>query len=505
MGNAVARVNGDAYKILGTLGEGGHATVYEVLSHGDKRHLALKWVRGVRDAAQLERLQREIAVHRRLAHAHVLPLVDAEVRDCGADGADDGGGVSYRSNRSNRSSGGGAGAGAKEVLMLFPICAHGSLETLLQDAFEKGARHVHDEGFAHRDVTPANILLSSANPVTPVLTGFNALAPLRIWVRSAAEHAALCAEAAQRGSAAYRPPELWAGSSSSSFALDAVVLDGRTDVWQLGCTLYAMAFGPRSPFESARDGVQPLAIRAGRVRFPAHKTAAAGAPPPSCVGDERFSPAFTAFIKWLLIPDAARRPTLAEVRAQLEQLRAGGGASATTAVLSTWSIGSSLSLSLGGGAGGESDSTGPEGSGSPPPTQVLSFSKLASAEWASFAACEKTSRPGSPALSAHSSEDWGEFAAFARSSSTSALSGGTVVWSTDSAVMAVGAPAMAPPGDGRRRQRSRRHSIGATVAPSRQSAASLLAGSRRELELRRALSTRGRLLLTQALDSRASQ
>lgn len=140
MGNAVARVNGDAYTILGTLGEGGFATVYEVLRRRDKRHLALKWVRGVRDSAQLARLEQEIRVHRSVAHAHVLPLVDAEVRECSTHGsASDAGGVSYVSNHSNNSSSHTTHAGAQEVLMLFPICAHGSLHTLLQDAFQKGA------------------------------------------------------------------------------------------------------------------------------------------------------------------------------------------------------------------------------------------------------------------------------------------------------------------------------------------------------------------------------
>lgn len=368
-------------------------------------------------------------------------------------------------------------------------------------------QELHDRGFAHRDVRPGTILLSSANPVTPVLTGFHALAPLRCLVQTTAEHHAVCDDAAAYSAAAYRPPELWTGHTLPPNA----VIDGRTDVWQLGCTLYAMAFGPLSPFEYANDSVgQRRAIQNGTVRFPPHKIATS---PPSCLGDERFSPTFTAFVKWLLVPDSASRPTLADVRDQLQQLRSGVS-------VSTWSVSSSttspsLRLSIG---DSDSDTMEPECVLLPlaPATQVLSFSKLASAEWASFAACEKQSRPASPValLSVgDSSEDWGEFAAFERSSSTSALSTNTVVWSTDSATPAV---ALATPcgeekdGDGRQRRQqqcSRRHSIGATVAPPlrQQGAASLLTTSRRrELELRRALSTRGRLLLTEALDSRTS-
>lgn len=325
-----------------------------------------------------------------------------------------------------------------------------------------------------------------------MLTDFGSIAPLSIRLRSAAEHAALCEEAAALSSAPFRPPELWAANGYTPGA----VIDGRTDVWQLGCTLYAMAFGPYSPFESARDGVQQLAILNGNVRFPPQKAA-----PPSCFGDERFSPTFISFIKWMLIPDIVSRPTLDEVRQQLAQIRAGDYASAVAA-MSMRSITSSLSFSS------DHDMTGPPTVPvvlPPPPTQMLPFSKLASEEWADFAAYEKEpSRDGS-SLSLHSSEDWGEFTGFEGSNSTSELSVGTVVWSTDS-------PGAAPRRADARvngqlhatsRQSSRRHSIGATVAPS--AGVRLVAGNRREEELRRALSTRGRLLLSQALDSRASQ
>lgn len=45
-------------------------------------------------------------------------------------------------------------------------------------------------------------------------------------------------------SAPYRPPEL-------TSVQPGAVIDERVDVWALGCTLYAMAFG-HSPFESPR-------------------------------------------------------------------------------------------------------------------------------------------------------------------------------------------------------------------------------------------------------------
>lgn len=140
MGNSVARVNGASYKILGTLGEGGSSTVYEV-RRADKCHLALKWVRGVRDADALERLLLEIQVHKHMQHANILPLVESEVRVGdedkpvvnGSSGGDRGGGSNDGRMRLDMGQ-----QRAKEVLMLFPICTHGSLQTMLEDAFQKG-------------------------------------------------------------------------------------------------------------------------------------------------------------------------------------------------------------------------------------------------------------------------------------------------------------------------------------------------------------------------------
>lgn len=136
MGNSVARVNGTAYKILGTLGEGGSATVYEVHRRSDKRHFALKWVRGVREADVLERLLLEIQVHRRLRHANILPLVDAEVRECEVEEPPSS--SQSASHHDRVAAAPGATQRAKEVLVVVPICAHGSLQTLLNDASQKG-------------------------------------------------------------------------------------------------------------------------------------------------------------------------------------------------------------------------------------------------------------------------------------------------------------------------------------------------------------------------------
>lgn len=318
-----------------------------------------------------------------------------------------------------------------------------------------------------------------------MLMDFGSIAPISIPIRNALEHSALCEEAEQFSSAPYRPPELWANGYVPNS-----VIDGRADVWQLGCILYAMAFGPYSPFENAKEGVLYLAIMNGNVRFP-HKSSS-----------KSFSDTFTSLIKWMLIPDIESRPTLDEVTQQLHLIRAGGYEdTAVTAPIISRRTSSRIR---------QSSHRVPVTQ--PPPTQILSFSRLSSQEWADFAAFEKDSRADSPPMSMNSSEDWGEFTGFERSNSTSVLST-SIVWSTDSSATQ---QQPIPPSTASRRQSSRRHSIGAPIVRTRRSASSMSAsyktsaggdgggGDPQQYELRRALSTRGRLLLSEALDGRVS-
>ncbi|POM66372.1 NAK/MPSK protein kinase [Phytophthora palmivora] len=294
MGNSVARVNGKLYEVLGELGEGGFAHVYEVKRDG--RHFALKWTRGVTEGEELERVVLEIQVQRQLQHVHVLALEAAEVRRC-LDGE-------------------------KEALMLFPLATRGSLQTLLEQTASTGTAAfneveclhffaklvdavaaLHELGFAHRDVKPGNVLLSDKDPMEPLLMDFGSVAPLEMQARGRMESRKLWEDAARYSSAPYRAPELWEDG-------DNMLVDGRTDVWSLGCVLYAMAFGPFSPFEHPRDGVQHLAIVNGYVEFP-HDNRHFG---------QVFSATFTALIKWILTPDVAERPKLDGVRLCMNQL-----------------------------------------------------------------------------------------------------------------------------------------------------------------------------------------
>jgi serine/threonine kinase 16 len=295
MGNAV-RVNGALYELVRPLTEGGFARVYEVRRDG--RRFALKWTRGVADGEQLQRLQLEIQVMRQLQVVrNVLPLEAAELRR--------------------------SADGQKEALLLFPLVESGSLQERLEQTAKRGVAAfteraclglflqlldavaaLHALGFAHRDLKPGNVLLRDGEQTEPLLMDFGSVAPLLVQVRGQMDARKLWEDAATYSSAPYRAPELWSGGEMTE------LVDGRADVWSLGCVLYAMAFGPYSPFEHPRDGVQRLAIVNGYVSFP-HGNMRCG---------QVFSATFTALIRWILTPEVAERPTLDGVRTCVNQL-----------------------------------------------------------------------------------------------------------------------------------------------------------------------------------------
>ncbi|CAN0317114.1 unnamed protein product, partial [Laminaria digitata] len=104
-------------------------------------------------------------------------------------------------------------------------------------------------------------------------------------------------------SAPYRPPEL-------TSVQPGAVIDDRVDVWALGCTLYAMAFG-HSPFESPREGVLKLAILNGKFTFPRGRRGPLGA---------EYSTGFCDLISWMLDANPASRPRCPKVIQRVQDL-----------------------------------------------------------------------------------------------------------------------------------------------------------------------------------------
>ena len=160
--------------------------------------------------------------------------------------------------------------------------------------------HQHSPPWAHRDIKPANVLLGPGD--LPVLMDFGSTAIARKKINTRQEALLLQEDAAQNCSMPYRAPELFDVPSSCD-------IDERTDVWSLGCTLYALLFG-YSPFECEFDA-------AGRARVVECSALRVLNPPPWPPAASR-APHAVALIKACLMQQAAERPFVADVVARVD-------------------------------------------------------------------------------------------------------------------------------------------------------------------------------------------
>lgn len=203
------------------------AIVYLAEDVRHRRKVALKVLRPeVGRELGGERFLREIEIAARLSHPRIVPLIDSGV----ADG------------------------------LLFYAMPHIDGESLrerldrekqlpVQDALEIARQaaaaiaHAHDHGVVHRDIKPSNILLIDGEAL---ISDFGIARAV-----SAAGGTRFTETGVAVGTAAYMSPEQASGDSE---------VDGRTDVYGLGCVLYEMLAG-EVPF----TGVTVQAITARKL------------------------------------------------------------------------------------------------------------------------------------------------------------------------------------------------------------------------------------------------
>ncbi|KAJ1839592.1 Serine/threonine-protein kinase env7 [Coemansia sp. RSA 2703] len=146
-------------------------------------------------------------------------------------------------------------------------------------------------GYVHGDVKLANVMLTSTN--TPVLLDLGSIRAAHQTAQT--RHQALCIQdtAAEHCTMAYRAPELFDVQRGAT-------LDARTDVWALGCLLYALAFG-QSPFELSQDSQgASVALAAVNANYRVPE-------------DSPYSDKITRLIAYMLEPDPLLRPFVADV------------------------------------------------------------------------------------------------------------------------------------------------------------------------------------------------
>jgi len=211
----------DRYTIERELGRGGMASVYlaEDLKH--HRPVAIKVLDPeLARALGSERFPREVEITAKLTHPHILPLLDS-------------GSVQGQTARPSD----------RPAAFLYYVMPYVEGETLrdrmnregqlpLDDALQitrevAGAlSYAHSHGVIHRDIKPENILLSAGEAVVADFGIARAI--------TAAGGSHLTETGISVGTPAYMSPEQ---------ATAEPKLDGRSDIYSLGCVLYEMLAG----------------------------------------------------------------------------------------------------------------------------------------------------------------------------------------------------------------------------------------------------------------------
>jgi serine/threonine-protein kinase len=220
----------DRYRITGKLGEGGMAVVYLADDLRHHRRVAIKVLRSELAASLgAERFLREIETTAQLTHPNILPLLDS---------GEDAGALYYVMPFVE-------GESLRERLereKQLPV--DDALQIARETADALGYAHRH--GVIHRDVKPENILLESGHAVVADFGIARAV--------SAAGGTRLTETGLSVGTPAYMSPEQAAGGEA---------LDGRSDIYSLGCVLYEMLGG-----ETPYTGTTPRSLMAKKLSEP---------------------------------------------------------------------------------------------------------------------------------------------------------------------------------------------------------------------------------------------
>jgi serine/threonine-protein kinase len=220
----------DRYRLERELGHGGMATVFLAHDYRHDRPVAVKVLRPEL-AATLgpERFQREIRTTARLQHPHILPVLDS-------------------------------GEAAGQLWYTMPYVEGESLRNRLrrehqlpiEDALQitrevaDALDYAHAEGIVHRDIKPENILLSRGHAL---VADFGIARAIQAACGEQLTEAGMVV-----GTPAYMSPEQ---------CLADPALDGRSDLYSLGCVLYEMLTG-----EALYTGPSAQAVVAKRLREP---------------------------------------------------------------------------------------------------------------------------------------------------------------------------------------------------------------------------------------------
>ncbi|MGW6730614.1 serine/threonine-protein kinase [Nocardia sp. NPDC055029] len=197
------------YRIVRQLGAGGMGAVYLARQPQLARSVALKVLTGEDDAESRARFLREAELAARLQHPNVVSVIDRGVSD----------GQLWIAMQFV------SGSDASEVARR-GLSAERAVHIVTEAA--RGLDAAHAAGLLHRDVKPANILVSvrDGEPDRVLVTDFGI-------ARAVEQSTALTAEGTILATFAYAAPE----------QLEGGAIDHRADVYALGATLFHLLTG----------------------------------------------------------------------------------------------------------------------------------------------------------------------------------------------------------------------------------------------------------------------
>ncbi|KAL3271013.1 hypothetical protein HHI36_021514 [Cryptolaemus montrouzieri] len=292
----VININGVRYIVKEHLGEGGFSTVDLVENASSRKLYALKRIKCHSVEDQKIAMQ-EINYYKKIKHPNIIVLIDSSFK----------GSADIVVNATS------------EAFLVLPYFSLGTLhDYLIVRSFAKnyldikeiyklfseicqGIKYLHNfspEALAHRDLKSANVCLSQG--MVPVIMDLGSCAPAKVQVCGAQDAQKLQDLAAERCSMTYRAPELFHVESYC-------VIDQRTDIWSLGCVMYALCYF-KSPFDVVHergDSVN-LAVISGSLPFPE---------------ESPFDESVHDFIKFMLQVNPSERPFIDSVIEKLQVLR----------------------------------------------------------------------------------------------------------------------------------------------------------------------------------------
>jgi len=212
------------YKIIEKIGEGGMGIVYKALDVKLDRFVALKFLPPHlgRDDLQKQRFIHEAKAASALDHPNICTVY--EIDETGAEEHASFGQIFialayYEGNTLQ-----------KKISRDAPMSIDEAIGIIMQIA--QGLQKAHEADIVHRDVKPANIIVTTEGDVKIVDFG---LAKLK-------GHTKLTKEESTLGTITYMSPEQTEGTE----------IDARTDIWSLGIIFYEMLTG-KSPFDADYD------------------------------------------------------------------------------------------------------------------------------------------------------------------------------------------------------------------------------------------------------------